>query len=646
MLKKENNTQPPKKVFILGLPNSGKSQIFNNLTGQYTIVANYSFTTVAAKKVKVTFKDTNYEIVDTPGFHSLYIQSEEELLIRDIIFEQKPDIIIFCIDSNRLKQSLVLLADIIELEIPMVILLNALDETAIKGIWIDSDALSAALGIPIIESIAIKSIGTNELIKSLKIARVGRLKLNYGDIVNQGISAIAKELPDSLRFRNKIASLMLLSDPFIDKYLTKQIDEELISKVKGIASDTIFQYERNLGIIINNKRSSWADEITYKFTKRQKIAPGQLSQQIAGVCRHPVYGVPILLGVILILYYFVVNVAGIIARFMTNVIQIPVVDYINGMGLTRFWSEFLVGNYGILTLGLMNAIITVLPILSIFFLIYHILEDIGYIPNLSILTKNILSKIGLSGATIMPLTLGFGCKTMATLTTKSIASKKEQYITIFLLAFAVPCASQMGLNMAVLGKLGLKALFTAFGFLLIVDISMGLILNLLIKTDKKGIFIQELPPIRLPGFRAVIKKTYYRLYWFLMEAVPVFIYAALTLFTFNELGILEGLKKILSPLIVGFLGLPIDMVDALILTIARQEAAAAYIIKLIEKGNITYIQTIVAICLAQMFVPCFATMVAMGKQLGTKKALLTILIINCNAFIFAGVLNALLRLIF
>ncbi|MBF0472729.1 MAG: hypothetical protein HQK93_03215, partial [Nitrospirae bacterium] len=127
---------------------------------------------------------------------------------------------------------------------------------------------------------------------------------------------------------------------------------------------------------------------------------------------------------------------------------------------------------------------------------------------------------------------------------------------------------------------------------------------------------------------------------------PVFIYASLTLFIFNEIGVLEGLKKILSPVIVGFLGLPIDMVDALTLTIARQEAAAGYIIKLIEKGNITYIQTIVAICLAQMFVPCFATMVAMGKQLGTKKALITILIINVNAFIFAGVLNALLHLIF
>jgi ferrous iron transport protein B len=338
-------------------------------------------------------------------------------------------------------------------------------------------------------------------------------------------------------------------------------------------------------------------------------------------------------------------VANIIANFMKMILWTPVEGYIQGIGLPVFWSEFLIGRYGILTLGLMNAIITVLPILSVFFLFYHILEDMGYIPNLSILTKNIMNKIGLSGEALMPLTLGFGCKTMATLTTKSLTSKKEKYITIFLIAFAIPCASQMGLNIAVLGKLGLKALFMAFAFLLIIDVSVGLILNMILKPDKKGIFIQELPPIRLPGARAVIKKTYYRLYWFLIEAVPVFIYAALTLFTINELGILNGLKKILSPIIVGFLGLPIDMVDALILTIARQEAAAGYIIKLIEKGQITYIQTIVAICLAQMFVPCFATMVAIGKQLGTKKAVMTIMIINCNAFIFAGVLNAILRLI-
>ena len=155
-------------------------------------------------------------------------------------------------------------------------------------------------------------------------------------------------------------------------------------------------------------------------------------------------------------------------------------------------------------------------------------------------------------------------------------------------------------------------------------------------------FLQELPAIRLPNFKAIIIKTYYRLWWFIKESVPVFIYAAVALFVVDRLGVLGAAKTLLAPVMEGFLGLPIQMVDALILCMARHEAAAGMIIKLIQAGKLNYVQCIIAVTITTMFVPCFANIVAMIKQLGAKRALSMAVIINASSFLIAGFLNWLL----
>jgi len=178
-----SNPAELKKTVIVGLPNTGKSQVFYNLTGQYTLVANYPFTTVEIKKTKCRIDGETYEVIDTPGLHCLYIHSEEELIVRDMIFSEKPDVIVQCIDANLLKQSLTLTADLLELGIPMVISLNAIDETSRRGVWIDSDGLSRLLGVPVIESIAVNSLGTNQLKAAISKARIGKWPVKYGEII-------------------------------------------------------------------------------------------------------------------------------------------------------------------------------------------------------------------------------------------------------------------------------------------------------------------------------------------------------------------------------------------------------------------------------------------------------------------------------
>jgi ferrous iron transport protein B len=169
-------------------------------------------------------------------------------------------------------------------------------------------------------------------------------------------------------------------------------------------------------------------------------------------------------------------------------------------------------------------------------------------------------------------------------------------------------------------------------------------LNLILKQEEeKFVFIQELPEMKWPSLRLVLKKTYYRLYWFLRESLMVFIYAALALFFLQKLGILEAMKHVLRPVVEGFLGLPLTMVDVIILCFARSEAGAGLIVNLVQKGQLDYIQCIVAVIITTTFAPCFANIVAMIKEVGGKRASAMLFTITLSAFSIAGALNWTIR---
>jgi len=239
----------------------------------------------------------------------------------------------------------------------------------------------------------------------------------------------------------------------------------------------------------------------------------------------------------------------------------------------------------------------------------------------------------------MPIVLGFGCKTMATMTTRSLRSRKERLIAIFLIAFAIPCSAQLGLNVAILGRAGFSAFVLVTVVLISVEAAAGIILNRIITDHSKQAFIQELPPFRTLSAVQILRKTGYRVWWFLKEALPVFIIAALIIFTLDAVGFLGLLKRLLDPLVVFWLGLPIEFVDALILMVAREEAAAGLILRLSRAGMLDYMQSVIAVVVTTMFVPCFANTVAMVKEAGLRAAVLMLIGINISTILIGGVLN-------
>ena len=398
-----------RKIAIVGLPNTGKTQIFNNLTGEYHLVANYPLTTITVSRAYCQIGAETYEIIDTPGIHSLYVDSEDERIARDLILNEPLALIIQCIDANQLKQSLSLTADLLGLELPMVIALNAVDETSKKGIRIDSDALSHLLKIPVVESVAVSGRGTQALKGAVFDAKAAAGDIIYGDSLEKEITAIAPNLPEDLPHKRQVSILLLMGDPLLEASLEKFHGTQQIASVRAQIIKQRKKLGDNIGRILTKKRGEWADQIAAKVLKKPTVSMGQIATAVARMSRQPLLGTLILLMIVYLTYLLVVNVANNIADLMNAFLWVPVENAITGVLPSGFWHDLLIGHYGILSLGLANAIITVLPILSVFFIVLHMLEDSGYIPNLSVLTKRVFERIGLSGGAIMPLVLGFGC---------------------------------------------------------------------------------------------------------------------------------------------------------------------------------------------------------------------------------------------
>ena len=492
--------QAVKRITVVGLPNSGKSQLCNSLTGTYALVSNYPQTTVAVAAHRITVDGTTWEVTDTPGLHGLFIQSEEELVVRALLFEHRPDVIVQCVDANRFRESLLLTADLVGLGIPLVLVLTAVGETARRGVQLDASSLGRLLGVPVVasprpgagcRSCAVSSRG--------RFPRHGPWTTVSRSSRRWGRSRSSSPLP--LHSHEPPRCFSLENDPSFNTAVVNGHSarvEEIRARLAGTAPR-----------MIAGRRTEWVDGVAARVSRTTEVGGTRprFSETFARICRHPLYGLPLLALFLVLLYVMVVYVAGALSLFLTTAITDPVVRAVGLLVPTGFWKDLLIGSHGLLTLGLFNSLTTVLPILSVFFLFFGLLEDVGYMPNLAILTRRVSAKLGITGNAVIPLVLGFGCKTMATMTARTLQSRKEKLIVIALIAFAIPCSAQMGLSIAILGAHGVRYFIAAFGFLAVAEVAAGLILNRLIPSDSKGQFIQELPPIRVPRFAAVARKT-------------------------------------------------------------------------------------------------------------------------------------------
>lgn len=308
----------------------------------------------------------------------------------------------------------------------------------------------------------------------------------------------------------------------------------------------------------------------------------------------------------------------------------------------QFLTDFIVGPYGLVTMGITYAVAIILPIIVTFFLAFSVLEDSGYLPRLAIMVNRIFRVMGLNGKAVLPMVLGLGCDTMATLTTRILDSKKERMIAILLLALGVPCSAQLGVILGMLAGLSWVAALLWAGIVILVILLVGWMASLLIP-GRASDFILEVPPLRMPGLTNIVTKTLARVEWYLKEAVPLFLLGTALLFFADRTGALEMLRGWAEPVVTGLLGLPSAAADAFIIGFLRRDFGSAGLFRLAQEGLLNPVQIVVSLVTMTLFIPCIANLLMIVKEKGSRVAVAVAAFIFPFAILVGGGLNFLLR---
>ncbi|MBI5971463.1 MAG: ferrous iron transport protein B [Deltaproteobacteria bacterium] len=635
-------------IALVGNPNVGKSVVFGALTGRYATVSNYPGTTVEVSRGSLRAGGDTLGVIDTPGVNSLVPMSEDERVTRDILLNDD----IFCavqvMDAKNLRRSLLITLQLIEMGLPLTLALNMYDEAGERGIKIDAAWLSDAIGVECVPTIATQGWNLDKLKDSLIRPRISQYQIRYHAAIEDGIGEIIKLLPQARIFARSLAVMALCGDTTIRAWFSSRLDAAALKKTGEIILSVQSKFGEPLGYLINKWRLKAVDALLQKSVSKEGNSKGRAASFIGSVTMHPVWGWPILLAVLYLMYEFVgVLGAGVSVDILQNIVfgkylnpwATRVVELIFPSGLIH---DLIVGQYGIVTMALTYAIAIILPVVGFFFIFFSFLEDSGYLPRLAVMVDRIFKLMGLNGKAVLPMVLGLGCDTMATMTTRILETKKERMIVTLLLALGVPCSAQLGVILGMLGSLSLSATVVWATVVVAVMFIVGFLASKVVQGEASD-FILEIPPIRMPQLSNIVLKTLVRVQWYLKEAVPLFILGTLTLFALDKTHALYYLEAVTAPLIKGFLGLPIEATQAFIVGFLRRDYGAAGLLALQQQGKLDHAQTVVSLVTITLFVPCVANLFMMIKERGLKSALWMTAFIFPFAVFVGGVVNFILR---
>jgi ferrous iron transport protein B len=591
------------------VPNAGKSLLFQRLTRTYSASANYPYTTTRLIEKVTRLAGERALLLDTPGLTGLELTSEDEASTRHLLLEEPPDLVILCADATHLGRSLMLAAQLANLEIPIVFALNLVDEALPKGIVVDPAELETALGVPVVATCALDGRGVRALARRVHEA---------------GLPA-PPEYPASLEGRLETMT------PLATR----------AHRVERLLSDLHRDLEpgQSLSQMVLEAHRHWAQRIAERATRDTGLEPRRsLWDGLAAFALHPLGGWVMLAATLVVTYLLVARVgAGLLADGLDRLAVKPILGAIAAWTGPGWLRELLVGPFGLLSLGLFNALATVLPILSVFYVVYGFLEDIGYFPFLSVQLDRALRHIGLTGRAVLPLTLALGCNTMATLATRSLENPRHRFIACFLIALGIPCAVQLGVMIAILSTVPLAAFLGLLLCILVLMGVSGLVLTHLLPRRAGGEFLLALPPLRRPRMRLILTKTGHHLWEFLVEAVPLFLLSAAVLYSAEILGLLDGLRRLVAPVVVRGLGMPRGYAEVLLMSLTRREIGAVLMKSMADSGQLDLRQIFVGLLVMTLFVPCMTNILTLGRVLGTLKA--TLIFVGVTAIALgAGVL--------
>jgi ferrous iron transport protein B len=567
------------KIVLVGNPNVGKSVIFGRLTGRYATVSNYPGTTVGLTSGRALLDGEVCDIVDSPGVNTLQGDlSEDERVTCRLIANREADVVVQVADARNLRRALMLTSQIAGFGLPMVLVLNMVDEARLHGIDVDAAGLAAELGVPVVETVAVEGQGLDDLREALSRASHARVPFDQ-----------------------------------------------------------------------SGDHAAWAHDAATRLRRARPASIGRIQAFLGRAVRQPLTGLPILAGVLYVVYLFVgvfgaQTLVGLVEHRLfgkiINPAAIALADRFVPWAAAR---DFLVGPYGLVTMGLTYAIAIVLPVVATFFLVFGWLEDSGYIPRLAVFADRIFRVMGLNGKAVLPMVLGLGCDTMATMTTRILGTPKERLIAVLLLALGIPCSAQLATILGILGGISFWALLTLFGVVVAQMFVVGFLAARVLPGERSD-FIMELPPLRLPAMRNLALKTALRVRWYLWEAVPLFLIGTALLFALDKTGLLPRIVAAGRPIVTGLLGLPAESAQVFIMGFLRRDYGAAGLLQLAHSGRLSATQSVVALTVMTLFVPCVANFLMMIKEQGLKPAFAILAFVTIVALSTGAVLNHAFRI--
>lgn len=618
------------RVALVGNPNVGKSVIFNYLTGIYVDVSNYPGTTIEISRAKLlNIPDDNYyiEIIDTPGVYGVSNSNDEERATQQYVMSA--DLIINVVSALSLGRDLFLSRQLADMGKPMILVINQSDEAINRKLEIDTKTLSKELGVDVISTVATK-------------------KLDLDKIYSAILSSYYPSKDNILSFRTGTPSQAI-------NQTLKRFEGEALTRSEAVL---MAENDSQLREEIYRNRRNEVNELTDKVVSKLSFSKRDF---LGRLLLNPIIGsISAALILYLFLYLFLGNfIAGTVVDFLEknlfNTYYEPVVRELvskilpinsnDVIATNLLFSDIktalgtiIAGNFGLLTLTITYLYGLLFPLVFGFYLGLALLEDSGYLPRLAVLADGILSRLGMNGRAIIPLILGGGCVTMATVTTRLLKNDKEKLITMTLLGLTIPCSAQLGVIQGLLMKVGGITPWLIWTLTLVIIFSItGTVMNKLIP-GKCGDFVSDIPPMRLPSLQNLWKKTYSRTKVFMDEATPAFFLAALFVSVLQVSGSLGYIINLAKPMISGALLLPAEVTLSFILGMIRRDFGAFGLLSI----PMTAAQTITACVVLTLFVPCIATVAVMIKE----KNLATAMTIWISSWVLAitvgGVLARLL----
>ncbi len=626
-------------IALAGNANVGKSVIFNDLTGSDQVIGNWPGKTVDRAEGTLRFEGYDITVIDLPGIYSFSTFSMEEMVSRDYIALEKPDVVVNILDASILERNLFFTIQLMEMGVPLIVCLNQVDEAKKKGIIIDKEKLQEELGVPVVFTVATRGEGIYELMGEVVRVALEKPKtkhLKYRRDIEEKIEQlqqiVEKENLEVQYPARWLAIKLLEGDSEINKKFAEKF-KKVFEYAKVIGNELQVNCEEPCFSVIASERYALASSIAASTLQQSEIW-NTFSDKLEWLTTHRVLGYFTSVGVIaglLLWTFFIGNAISTVIADGLNLIQ-PVDPVL--MSSQPILAILLNGVWGGIAAGLTLIIPFVIP----FYLLLAAIEDSGLLTRVAFMMDSAMHKMGLHGKALIPIILGFGCNVPAIQACKIMETRRERLLAAFAITFA-PCSARTIILFGMVGLfVGIQWALLLYVVDVVVIFALGRVAMKAVPGKSTGL-IMEMSSFKRPNLKIVLKQTWTRTKSIIYVVFPIYIIGSALIQAAYALNVLTPISDAMAPLTVWWLGLPTIAGILLILGTIRKEFVLLGAVSILGTTNLlvgfTPVQLVVIAVVAMLYIPCISTVAILGKEFGWK-ATAAITAANIGAALLVG----------